>query len=116
MPTKLLECMAAGRAVVLAARGEAADLVRRTGAGVVVPPEDPAALAGALRDLAAAPGEVVAMGERGRRAVTGELDRAESARRWAALLARVAATRARPRGRRRRPPRPPRSSGGAAAG
>ena len=51
LPTKMLEAMAAGRPVVLSARGEAARLVEAEGAGVVVEPESPAALAGALPTL-----------------------------------------------------------------
>ncbi|MGH2947774.1 MAG: glycosyltransferase, partial [Solirubrobacteraceae bacterium] len=90
VPTKLLECMAAGRAVVLSAGGEAAELVRRTGVGVVVPPEDAAALAAAFRSLAADPAGTAEIGARGRRAAAEEFDRAGSADRWTALLARVA--------------------------
>ena len=45
LPTKLLECMAAGRPVLLSARGESALLVEGAGAGLAVAPEDPAALA-----------------------------------------------------------------------
>ncbi|HET8862107.1 MAG TPA: glycosyltransferase family 4 protein, partial [Solirubrobacterales bacterium] len=56
LPTKMLEGMAAGRPVVLAGRGEAARLVEREECGVVVPPEDPRALAAALAALAADPG------------------------------------------------------------
>jgi len=45
VPSKLYEALATGRHVTAAVDGEAADLVRSTGAGDVVPPEDPAALA-----------------------------------------------------------------------
>jgi glycosyltransferase involved in cell wall biosynthesis len=85
LPTKLLECMAAGRPVVLAARGEAADLVGTKGAGVVVAPDDPGGLARALRELAANRRRAAALGARGRDAAR-EFDRAASVDRWAALL------------------------------
>lgn len=66
VPSKLLEGFAAGRPVVLAAVGESAEVVRACGGGVVVPPDDPSALAAALADLAALPTEdLAAMGERG---------------------------------------------------
>ena len=69
LPTKMLEAMAAGRPVVLSARGEAARLIETEGAGIVVTPEDPAALAGALAELAADPGRRERLGAAGRRAV-----------------------------------------------
>lgn len=47
IPTKTLAYFAAGRPVLMASEGPAADLVRSAGAGLVVPPEDPVALADA---------------------------------------------------------------------
>ena len=67
MPTKMLEAMAAARPVVLSASGEAARFVDASGGGVVVPPEDPAALAGALEQLAADRERAVSLGKAGRR-------------------------------------------------
>lgn len=61
--------MAAGRPVLLAARGEAADLVRRAECGLVVPPGDPAALAGAITQLATDHGLAACLGAAGRRYV-----------------------------------------------
>lgn len=66
VPSKLVDFMAVGRPVVLAAAGEAADVVTTAGAGLVVPPEDPAALAEAIRWLRDHPNEAAAMGARGR--------------------------------------------------
>jgi len=44
--------MGMGRAVVLAApEGEASQIIRATGAGVIVPPECPTAMARAIREL-----------------------------------------------------------------
>ena len=45
IPSKVYEVMARGVTVTAALSGEAADLVRDVGAGVVVPPDDPEALA-----------------------------------------------------------------------
>jgi glycosyltransferase involved in cell wall biosynthesis len=93
LPTKMLEAMAAGRPVVLAARGEAARLVEREGCGVVVPPEDPRALAAALSALAADPSRRAAMGAAGRRAAERDFGRDAWLRRWEGLLSLVAERR-----------------------
>ena len=87
LPTKMLEAMAAGRPVVLAARGEAARLVERERCGVVVPPEDPRALAAALAALTADPGRRAAMGAAGRAAAERDFGRAAWLARWHDLLA-----------------------------
>jgi glycosyltransferase involved in cell wall biosynthesis len=87
LPTKLLEAMAAGRPVLLAARGEAARLVEAERCGVVVPPEDPRALADGLAALAADPARRAAMGAAGRRAVERDFGREPWLRRWHDLLA-----------------------------
>ncbi len=87
LPTKLLEAMAAARPVVLAARGEAARLVESERCGVVVPPEDPRALAEALLALAADPPRRAALGAAGRRAAERRFGRGAWLRRWSDLLA-----------------------------
>jgi glycosyltransferase involved in cell wall biosynthesis len=94
LPTKLLECMAAGRPVLLSARGESAALVEEAPAGVAVAPEDPAALAAAFRTLAADPERRERMGAAGRAVVSERYARRDSVDRWAGLLERVAAQQA----------------------
>ena len=86
LPTKMLEAMAAGRPVVLAARGEAARLVEAEGCGFVVPPEDPRALAQALAALAADPARRAAMGAAGRRTAERDFGRQAWLSRWHRLL------------------------------
>jgi colanic acid biosynthesis glycosyl transferase WcaI len=85
LPSKLFEVLAAGRPAVVAARGEAAELVRSSGAGLAVAPEDPLALAEAFRRLHARPQEAVAMGERGR-LHAARFDRAAAVELWEQLL------------------------------
>lgn len=51
IPSKLFECMAMGIPVVHGVEGESADIVRESGIGLTVPPEDPEALASALKRL-----------------------------------------------------------------
>ena len=66
LPTKTFEAMAAGRPLVLAAKGEVAQLVEGAGAGVVVAPDDSDGLAAALTFLADLPErELRAIGARG---------------------------------------------------
>jgi colanic acid biosynthesis glycosyl transferase WcaI len=62
IPSKLFEAMAHGVPVLIGVPpGEATAIVEQTGAGLVVPPEDPAALAGALRELLGARQRLVEM-------------------------------------------------------
>lgn len=91
LPTKLLEAMASGRAVVVSARGEAATLVERAGAGVAVEPENSRALAEALSRLAGDRPALDRMGEAGRRFAEG-FGRARMVDRWAELLVSCGAT------------------------
>lgn len=60
-----LEAMAAGRPVVASAVGGVPEVVVDGVTGVLVPPEDPGALAGAVARLAADPGAAAAMGAAG---------------------------------------------------
>jgi len=85
IPSKMFECLAAGKAVVGAVAGEAAQILREAGA-VVVPPEDSAALAGAIRLLAADPQQRHAMGRQGRAHVERCFDRVALARQYRAIL------------------------------
>jgi glycosyltransferase involved in cell wall biosynthesis len=76
VPSKLYEAMAAGRPVVLVANGEAAEIVRKHEAGVVVEPGDVASLVEALRSLCVRPELRRALGANGRAAAQRYFDRA----------------------------------------
>ena len=93
LPTKLIEAMAAGRAIALSAKGESADLVAETGSGVSVPPEDPVALAAALVELHRDRERVTALGESGRAAAVERFSRRLVVGQWRTLLDRVAPAR-----------------------
>jgi glycosyltransferase involved in cell wall biosynthesis len=69
LPRALLEAMAAGKPVVATDVGGCAEAVVHGETGLVVPPEDPAALAGAIKHLLDHPDEARRMGEAGRRRV-----------------------------------------------
>jgi glycosyltransferase involved in cell wall biosynthesis len=75
VPTKLLEYMAAAKPVVAAAGGQVAEVMRQSGAGIACPPEDPAAMAAAIRTLASDSDRAQAMGLEGRRYVEEHLSR-----------------------------------------
>ena len=68
VPSKLYTFMAAGRPILgLAPSGsEVARLLRENGCGVAAPPDDPRAIAGAVRALAASPERRRALGESAR--------------------------------------------------
>ncbi|WP_030168089.1 glycosyltransferase [Streptomyces sp. NRRL S-813] len=89
VPSKLTSYFAAGRPVIasVADEGGTADEVRRSGAGVLVPPEDPAALLKALKDLAADPEAADRLGARGPAYVDERLSRAAGLGRLDDLLA-----------------------------
>ena len=55
IPSKMFEILACGRPILASLEGEAAEILRESGAAVVVPPEDVEALVAAVRRLAADP-------------------------------------------------------------
>lgn len=100
IPSKMFEIWAMETPLVLGVRGQAAEIVQASGAGVVVPPEDAAALARAVRELGADPERRREMGRAGRAFVAQNYDRSALARRYARILGEVArSTRRRVRGR-----------------
>jgi glycosyltransferase involved in cell wall biosynthesis len=66
IPVKMFTYMACGLPVVLAARGEAEDILRKSRGGVVVPPEDAGKLAEAISHLSTHADESREMGRSGR--------------------------------------------------
>jgi glycosyltransferase involved in cell wall biosynthesis len=94
LPTKTLEAMAAGRPAIVAARGEAVDLVTRAGAGLVVEPGDPQAFAAACRRLAAEPELRLALGRSGRAYAEQHLGARAARDGWARLLDEALSARA----------------------
>ena len=67
IPSKTQAYLAAGRPIVMAVRGDAADLVSRADAGILAQPEDPGSIAAAVRSLASlSQGERERMGRNGR--------------------------------------------------
>ncbi|NWG19340.1 MAG: glycosyltransferase family 4 protein [Chloroflexi bacterium] len=94
VPSKLLEAWGHGRPVILAAGGEAAELVMRSGGGVVVSPDDPGQLAEAVLSLKRDQARLADYAHSGRAFVAEHFDRAALACRMEQVLQRVVATRA----------------------
>jgi hypothetical protein len=85
IPSKIFEYLAAGRPVIGAVAGEAAQILRDAGS-IVVPPGDCAALASAIAGLSADPREREEMAARGRAYVERFFDRADLARQYRTIL------------------------------
>lgn len=66
-PAKVLPCLASGKPIVYSGRGEGARLVSEAEAGIVVEPEDGAAIAKAIERLLDEPGLAARLGDNGRR-------------------------------------------------
>ncbi|HEY1337828.1 MAG TPA: glycosyltransferase family 4 protein [Bryobacteraceae bacterium] len=85
-PAKLFSMMGCGKPIFFCGKGEAADLVREAGCGVVTPPEDAPALADAIERALADAGELASMGRAGRRFVEERYSWSRLVRDWLADL------------------------------
>lgn len=98
LPSKVYSILASGRPVLASVdeRNDMVDVIARAGAGITVPPEDPTGLAAACEQfLAMSPGELAAMGLRGRRYVEEHHSPEVAARQFLSLLGMVGASAAR---------------------
>jgi len=90
IPSKTIAYLACGRPILCTVPGDAADVVRSAGAGVICPPEDPVALAQAVRYLYEMPqSQREAMGEAGRRAFLENYTRRGLVNRYEALFTQL---------------------------
>lgn len=89
----ILEAMAAGRTVVVTAVGGQPELVEEGRCGVIVPPENPSALAGALDHLIENDAERRALGRRARESVRLRHHPRAVGRAWLDLLDEAASAR-----------------------
>ncbi|HCU96404.1 MAG TPA: glycogen synthase, partial [Actinobacteria bacterium] len=78
-----LEAMACGTAVVASHVGGIPEVVSNGETGLLVPPDDPRALAGALNSLLGDPGRAAAMGRLGRERAIAQFG-------WPAIAAQTA--------------------------
>jgi glycosyltransferase involved in cell wall biosynthesis len=89
LPSKMFESMAAARAIVLAVDGEARQVLERSGAGLAVAPGNAAALADAVRRLAADPELRRRLGAAGATFVETDFSRRTWAHRYLHILDRM---------------------------
>lgn len=94
-PNKVFDYMAAGKAVILAMQGVIRQVVVEAGAGLAVPPGDPAALAEAARQLAGDRERTRAMGARGRACVEASFNRRDLAERFRLIAEAMASQKRR---------------------
>ena len=87
IPGKTTAYMACARPIICSIAGDAADIVKNAGAGLTCPPEDPIALAQAVRDLYAMPVQQrEAMGQAGRKAFLEQFARMALVERYESLF------------------------------
>jgi glycosyltransferase involved in cell wall biosynthesis len=91
VPSRLYGVLAVGRPVIAAAEAdsETAQVVRESGAGVVLPPGRPDLLAETIREFVAGEHDLEEMGRRGRAYVEAEADREIAMERYRSLLAEL---------------------------
>lgn len=90
IPSKTQAYMAAGKPVVMAVEGDAAELVRQSAGGVVVSPQDAQALAQAIVELAAlSPNQLAKLGANARRFYDEHLSFKQGTSRFAMVLSNV---------------------------
>lgn len=92
-PLSVMEAMAAGRPVVATAVGGVPEIVRDGETGLLVPPGDVAALAGAMRRLARDPGLRAALGRAGGRLAAATFDVSRMAEAYDHLYRRILSRR-----------------------
>ncbi|WP_083636716.1 glycosyltransferase family 4 protein [Leptolyngbya sp. 'hensonii'] len=93
MPSKTQVLLASGRPIIASvpAEGTAAKAVERSGGGILVPPENPGALAAAIRDLYANPAKAELLGKKGRIHAEEYYARPKALDQYEALFAAVVA-------------------------
>jgi hypothetical protein len=93
IPSKMFEILACGRPILASLEGEAAEILRESGAAVVVPPEDVDALVAEVKRLAADPDACARLAASGRPYVAARFDRGALAARYLGLLEAVVGPR-----------------------
>ncbi len=86
IPSKMFEIMGSGVPILASLSGEAARILDRSGAAIVVPPEDVDALDAGLRRLRGDPGLRAVLGARGAAFVREHYDRSRLALRYLGLI------------------------------
>jgi colanic acid biosynthesis glycosyl transferase WcaI len=91
IPTKMLEFMSCARPIILGVDGQARQIIDEAGAGIVIEPENPDALVGAIEKLQEDRDLGRTMGRRGREYIQKNFARASTAQKYIKVLDRVLA-------------------------
>ena len=86
IPTKMLEFMSCARPVILGVDGQARAILEEAHAGLVIEPENSAALVNAIRDLAANPQAAAQLGRNGREYIVRKFSRRQTAQKYIGVL------------------------------
>lgn len=86
IPTKMLEFMSCARPVILGVEGQARQIVEESSAGLVIEPENAAALAGAVDQLIGNPALGPALGQKGREYIVRNFSRDRTAEKYIGVL------------------------------
>ncbi len=89
LPSKMLECMACARPVVLGVDGQARKILDQAQGGVHITPGDPEALAQAVMDLYRNPALRARLGENGRNFICTHYSRRQKALQYQGILERL---------------------------
>jgi glycosyltransferase involved in cell wall biosynthesis len=90
IPSKTQAYMASGKPLIMAVRGDAAQLVTQSGAGLVCEPENPRSIADAITHFAGmSPQERLSMGEAGKRFYDEQLSLKAGVTKFESLFARI---------------------------
>jgi colanic acid biosynthesis glycosyl transferase WcaI len=92
IPTKMLEFMSCARPVILGVDGQARQIIEEAGAGLVIEPENAAALVVAIQQLAANRDLGSALGQRGREYILHNFSRDQTAEKYIQVLEKVVAS------------------------
>ena len=99
IPSKTLPYLACGRPILMAVAGDAADVARQAGAGLICEPENPQAIADAIRQFyTMSPQERACFGNAGRKAFLEQYAQEVLLEKWEQLLYEVASSQHRRRG------------------
>lgn len=93
IPTKMLEFMSSARPVILGVEGQAREIIREAGAGLAIEPENAAALARAIQQLASNRELGLSLGQNGREYVLRHFSRGSTAEKYIHILQKFVAER-----------------------
>ncbi len=86
IPTKMLEFMSCARPVILGVDGQARQIVEDAAAGIVIEPENSAALVAAINRLSADRELATSLGQKGREYIVEHFSRGTTAEKYIAVL------------------------------